>query len=628
MLCKIKPVLTADQKENRTLLFAAKELQKYLRMVVSEEAPVMSCASYKAEEGTIFMGVDLKECLPKVENKEADDAICIDVENFSGVITGNNARAVLIAAYRFLREKGYKFIRPGKDGETVPETVDGKKVYVCEKASYRHRGICIEGGVFQEELCDIIDWLPKVALNEYFVQFSLPKAFFNTWYLNKNPYKQKMTLTEDEIEAMTIDAEDEISKRSIIYHKVGHGWTCQAIGLPGTVFGAIDIEPTEEQKSMMALINGKRDIHKSPLNTNLCYSRKEIRNTMTDKIAKYCEDNPHVDYLHFWLADDSNNHCECENCADTIPSDYYVMMLNDLDRKLTEKGLDTKIVFLLYRDLFWKPIEEKIINKDRFILMFAPISRSYTYSYNVDDTGKTVPYVRNKLEFPANVGDCVAYLRQWQEEFDGDSFIFEYHLVGDQFFDFPQQNQSRVIYGDISQIGNFGLNGLVSCQIQRTFVPTSLCMNVLAESLWNKEKPFEEIEENVFRTEFGEKWEVVRDYLEALTENGYAVLVRREAKVDDEAMRKFKKTLEILDAFKSEIEEGLNTELKQNWENVKFHNELYKMLTEYFMVFGTPESEEIKEKVIDFAYKNEEKFKDVFDAELFVQNFSGMRIEK
>ena len=52
------------------------------------------------------------------------------------------------------------------------------------------------------------------------------------------------------------------------------------------------------------------------------------------------------------------------------------------------------------------------------------------------------------------------------------------------------------------------------------------------------------------------------------------------------------------------------------------------MLVEYFMVFGTQESEEKKEKIIDFAYKNEEKFKDVFDAELFVQNFSGMRIEK
>ena len=29
MLCKIKPVLTINEKANRTLMFAAKELQKY-----------------------------------------------------------------------------------------------------------------------------------------------------------------------------------------------------------------------------------------------------------------------------------------------------------------------------------------------------------------------------------------------------------------------------------------------------------------------------------------------------------------------------------------------------------------------------------------------------------------------
>ena len=34
MLCKIKPILTPNEKENRTLMFAAKELQKYLRMVI------------------------------------------------------------------------------------------------------------------------------------------------------------------------------------------------------------------------------------------------------------------------------------------------------------------------------------------------------------------------------------------------------------------------------------------------------------------------------------------------------------------------------------------------------------------------------------------------------------------
>ena len=41
----------------------------------------------------------------------------IDVKNMAGTITGSNARAVLIACYRFLREIGFAFVKPGKYGD-------------------------------------------------------------------------------------------------------------------------------------------------------------------------------------------------------------------------------------------------------------------------------------------------------------------------------------------------------------------------------------------------------------------------------------------------------------------------------------------------------------------------------
>ena len=99
-------------------------------------------------------------------------------------------------------------------------------------------------------------------------------------------------------------------------------------------------------------------------------------------MVEYCKNHPSVDYLHFWLADEALNQCECEKCAEKRPSDYYVDMLNMLDEKLSLAGIDTKIVFLIYVDLLFAPEKEKIKNPDRFTLMFAPINRWYSEFYD------------------------------------------------------------------------------------------------------------------------------------------------------------------------------------------------------------------------------------------------------
>lgn len=93
----------------------------------------------------------------------------INVENNCGVISGTNQRAVLIACCCFLKEIGFCFLRPGRDGEIFPESINRDKVFVCQKASYRHRDVCIEGSVSLKNIMEIIDWLPKVAMSGYFI---------------------------------------------------------------------------------------------------------------------------------------------------------------------------------------------------------------------------------------------------------------------------------------------------------------------------------------------------------------------------------------------------------------------------------------------------------------------------
>ena len=260
MVYKIKPITNLNEKQNETVFFAAKELKKYLGMVSDEEFLVIATNEVDPADCVIHVGVGLSDNIPDVPDADYDDAMYIDVENFTGTISGTNPRSVLIAVYRYLKEKGFKFIRPGVKGEIIPESISLDKAYICEAASYRHRQLCIEGGVFQEQLLDLIDWLPKIAINEYLIQFKQPTGFFSRWYGFNNPYRSSQKLTDEEVGSIMSEIEREMYKRGIIHQAVGHGWNTEVIGIPMNSFGLAPTEPTAEQTEKIAMVNGERKL--------------------------------------------------------------------------------------------------------------------------------------------------------------------------------------------------------------------------------------------------------------------------------------------------------------------------------------------------------------------------------
>ena len=158
MLCKIKTVTQGlNENERSTVLFAAQELRKYLSQCADAEFAIFETTAASCGANTYCLGVGLNDALPKVENASLDDAILIDVHAYAGLITATNPRALLIAVYRYLRELGFCFIRPGENGETAPERFVPKTINVNEKASYRHRAVCIEGSVSYAHVEAMID---------------------------------------------------------------------------------------------------------------------------------------------------------------------------------------------------------------------------------------------------------------------------------------------------------------------------------------------------------------------------------------------------------------------------------------------------------------------------------------
>lgn len=634
--------------KDEVVSFAASELKKYMSQIdPSREYVILLYKKYDPSlTDVLWVGEDASFPLPEVSDTARDDAISIDVHGNAGYITGTNPRSVLIAAYRFLRELGCAFVRPGIDGEVIPSYELGDvDVSVFEAASYRHRAICIEGAVSEDHVVDTIDWMPKVGMNGYFNQFRVPFEFYDRWYSHKrNPLYEKENFTLKDAEGIMFQTIDEMKKRGMLYHAAGHGWTCDPFGIEGSGWVAKDYDIPEKTKEIFALVNGKRELwHGVPLNTNLCYSNQYVKETMANAIADYCIEIPEVDYLHVWLADGSNNHCECENCKDRRPADFYVDLLNRIDEVMTAKGVDTKIVFLIYVDLLWEPIESRLKNQDRFVLMYAPITRTYTESMTEAkdfDPEKLSPYVKNKVIFPADVGENIARLRKWQAQFDGDSFVFDYHFMWDHFKDPGYFKHAKVLFDDMANLDKFGLNGMVSCQNQRVFFPTGLGMIAMAEALWNKNTDFDAMAKDYFMKAFGDDGLAVMEYMSTLSDLFDPPYLRAEREViSAESAEKFAEIPVVIDEFSDVIarniaagEAGeLDPAQLSSWDILTYHAELCKLIAkmlEYIARDDFDKATEMKEVVYSYARMHESELHDVFDVNLFISTFERHIIGK
>ncbi len=509
-----------------TVVYAVDELVAFLLRVDRHlDIAVLSRDAYRAEEkNVLWIGRDQAFSLPCVADSVSDDGISVQVKDFCGIITGTNNRAVLIAVYRYLHALGFDWVRPGDDGDVIPAKLAEKHtVSLSYVPTSRHRGVCIEGAASYLHVKNMLTWLPRVGMNTYFTQFFTPFCFYDRWYSHRgNPLYAATPLSRDEIDALNASVVYEANKRSLQYHAAGHGWTCEPFGVPGTDWVKYEGEISDEYKTYMAEVNGKRELFEGiALNTNICYSNPKARGIMLDAIVGYCEKHPEVTHLHFWLADSWNAHCECDACAKKTPADWYVLMLNELDAKMVEAAVDTRVVFLVYTDLLWEPQVEKIKNPDRFVLMFAPISRSYLKPYADFDQNERYelsPYVRNKVVAPKAVGENVARLNKWKENFSGDSFDFDYHLMWNHVYDPGYTFSAKILHADMCSLPKLGLNGMVSCQMQRVAFPTCLPMYAMAAGLWDATRSFEDVCDSYYHAAFGQYGEWVKTYLAAVSD--------------------------------------------------------------------------------------------------------------
>ena len=504
--------------------YAAEELRKYLRMMMPECGNIEINYAPNAKCGFRLglmqdFGLDISDA----EEPDLDDILYIDTDECGGIIAGDNPRSVLLSVYEYLRRNGCRWLMPGVDGEFIPMQ-EIKAVKYRHKPSMRYRGWCNEGFEYQSDMIEAIEFLPKVGMNLFMMEFFIPAVYYRRCY---NHEKNEANRTPEPVSDTQIlqwkrQCEAEISKRGIMFHDIGHGWTMQPFGI-NTSLGEATADKNEEavppeSRKFIAMVNGERKLFGGyPNHTQFCMSNPEAREIIAEYIADYAEKYNNSDYIHVWLGDGRRNHCECDECRKMIPSDWYVMLLNKIDEKLTERNLNTRIVYIAYSETIWAPEVERLKNPKRFAMLFAPSTRSYSEPLRItDENPPIIPYDRNRNMVYKRINELFWHFKDWTREWSGANISYEYHFWRHQFHDVAGISMARIVNKDIKFYHENNIHGVIEDGSQRFFFPTGVAFYAYARTLFDVNLDFDEIAEDYFKHAFGDDFKAFYEYLDKL----------------------------------------------------------------------------------------------------------------
>lgn len=622
-----------DKVQNKTSQFAIDELTYYLKAI------------FDFELGRTTVEEDANILLSK-EYFDNNDTIGIEMKNGNAILSGNSDISILIAVYRLLSEFGAVFTRPGRKHELIPSLSisdwNEKELSIHETASYKHRGVCIEGADSYQNIKEFLDWLPKINMNSFFIQFENPYSFLKRWYEHEfNPYADKEDFNTEIAQQMSDLLDEELSKRGLIHHRVGHGWTGEVLGYSSKYGWESGLILPEEKKPLVAELNGKRELFNTArILTSLCFSNPDVGERMCELIVNYAKERKDVDYLHVWLSDARNNICECEKCKEEIPSDQYVRILNQLDRKLSEEGLNTKICFLLYHELLFAPKHEVLENPERFTMMFAPITRTFEMSYADVDYENNVPlpneYTRNNIVLPNSLEENLSYLFSWQKVFNGDSFVYDYPLGRAHYGDLGYMKISKVIFRDVVYLKKLGLNGYISCQELRAGFPHNFPNFVMGQMLWNRNLEYDELKALYFSSLYGSEWKSVVTYLEKLSDYSSCDYFNSIGdRQNAELSMKYNISSKLAFNFINILEENVakNYGIKRDaWRQLGYHREYVIKLANalYLMASGDYLDGQIQWRdFLDYIRNHESDFQPYLDVYRIIEvakNYAGFKL--
>lgn len=138
---------------------------------------------------------------------------------------------------------------------------------------------------------------------------------------------------------------------------------------------------------------------------------------------------------------------------------------------------------------------------------------------------------------------------------------------------------AQVLFKDMQDLHLLGLNGMISCQLQRIFLPNGLAMTAMAAALWNRNADYDDLQKGYFEDIYGEYAEEMRIYLETLSDLLDARYLRKELPtIDEKCAEKFRKIPDwvkrYMPVFQAMQASAQTSVQRTTWANMILHGEL------------------------------------------------------
>lgn len=484
-----KMTIVLEEDNSMTANFAAEELSRYLTMMTGAEFPV-SRGPASGNNGLIILRKR------KASGNPRNDGYAIQTRKGNLYLLGDNDRGLLYGVYAFLESLGARWFEPGTAGEDIPlhSTLTIPKLNISDKPAFDVRGFTVTacgpvcpqvgltfGELTEGQLTDLIDWTAKQKQN--YISFLSSRI---------------------EVEArgwMPMVAR-ETRKRGLILALGGHSWVNAPYGL------GENWHEDPENLAYIAMLDGERKMpaaltqeFTAHARTQLCASNEKGVEKVVANAMKYIEDNPHVDALAMFAADNKNHWCECAECLKLSPTDLYMTFIKRLAEELKKRHPEKILIPAAYLETTVPPDKVDLSGTpDNVVTLFCRHS-CVEHPLNAKECSSGGPPVfdfpRNQVNIPQGHNNdwFNAALNGWRERSQGPICVLDYsHWMvmgtsryGDLLFPDPNTLQA-----DLRYYQDLGVTGHVSVIHPLFSWPNALDAFLLAKLNWNPDLNLEE----------------------------------------------------------------------------------------------------------------------------------------
>lgn len=415
-------IISVPRQYHRAVEFAAEELAKYFNAMTGSEAEIVhepgtggpACVRFETDKTLKADGYGIR-C-------EADIII----------ISGGNPRGCLFGAYAFLGELGCRFPLPGKKYEVVPKRADiaWPGTPIRTEPAIGTRGIIWGDGKWDDDLWDVIDFLPKNRFNSILLAVTNPVP-----------------------EELAPRLKSELISRDLSFEWGTH-----------TLPGYLPRDLFDEHPEYFRMEEGKR----TP-KLNMCPSctpAVEIIAGFARKDLLRFRDIPGLEVFHCWPDDlFEGGWCGCDDCAGLTPSDQALKIINEVALRLPlPEG--ASVAHLVYHATIEAP---KNIRPVRNVsLLYAPRERCYRHSIDECETNRRY----------------LGWLKDQLRCFPDKPEVFEYYLDCILFRQLPMPLHT-IIGQDVKKYRELGIDRIMTLSFpvfsEWTYGPNYY---VLAKALW------------------------------------------------------------------------------------------------------------------------------------------------